>query len=232
MIVTLYPPHFKYIEGLIKNIEKFTLHPKEVILAVSQYNDTFPAVRSDSLNIVLLPTSIKQNASQNRNRGLRVATGEYICIADGDDLIHVKKLELCRDIFKTHPHINLLVHGYDVFNSQSWDYTKRIDSLGAGLDKCSITPSSTNIAVQREGRIHHAHVFFKRSLFENVQYPEDMNSGEDGTFCQNIVHTLGNVYRLDLALIGYRRNCSDIRSDNPKPRRRVYDVKTLRFKWI
>jgi len=233
LIITLYPPHFKYIEGLIKNIECFTLRPREVIMSVSEYDDTFPAVRSDSLKIVLLPTSIKQNASQNRNRALRIATGDYVCMADGDDLIHVRKLELCSDIFKAHPHMNLLVHSYDIFNTRPWNYNKHLDTSTTELDECSVHPNSTNLLIQRKkGRFHHAHAFFKRSVFEKVQYQENIVVGEDGLFCQDVVRTFGNVYRLNLNLIGYRHNVSDNPWECPVLPKRVYDVKTLRFKWI
>ena len=50
LIVTLYPPHFKYIIDLIKNIEQFTLLPSELIISVSEYNNTFPIINSSILN--------------------------------------------------------------------------------------------------------------------------------------------------------------------------------------
>ena len=58
-----------------------------------------------------------------------------------------------------------------------------------------------------EKKIHHAHVFFKRSLFNDIKYTEDIWAirREDGIFCQNILKKFGNVYMIDLPLIGYRK---------------------------
>lgn len=208
LIVTLYPPHFKYIIDLIKHIEQFTLLPTEVIISVSEYNDTFTTINSSILNIKILPINIKQNASQNRNRAINVAIGEYICIADGDDLIHVKKLEICSNIFKNNPEVNLLVHNYATFcvKSHQWDFNKHIDDSDIELHECFINPIGSNISTKQPYDIHHAHVFFKKSIFNYIKYREDIQSErkEDGLFCQDIIRQIGNVYMVDLKLIGYR----------------------------
>lgn len=207
LIITLYPPHFKYIIDLIKNIEQFTLLPTEVIISVSEYNDTFPTIHSSILNIKLLPINIKQNASQNRNRAINVAIGEYICIADGDDLIHVKKLEICSNIFKNNPEVNLLVHNYDTFcvKSRQWDFNKNIDDSAIKLHECFIDSTCSNIATKNCDCVHHAHVFFKKSICNHIKYREGIQyeRKEDGLFCQDIIRQIGNVYMVDLKLIGY-----------------------------
>ena len=208
LIITLYPPHFKYIINLIKTIEQFTLLPNEVIISVSEYNNTFPIINSSILNIKLLPINIKQNAAQNRNRAIQVALCDYICIVDGDDIVHLKKLEICSNIIKNNPEINLLVHNYDNFKQQqSWNYSKNIDDSNIKLYECFINPGCSNLMTKpKEITLHHAHVFFKKSIFKDIKYREDKISErkEDGLFCQDVLRRFGNVYTIDLPLVGYR----------------------------
>lgn len=207
LIVTLYPPHFKYIVDLIKNIEQFTLLPSEVILSVSEYNDTFPTINSSILNIKLLPINIKQNAAQNRNRAIQVALGDYICIVDGDDLVHLKKLEICSNIIKNNPEVTLLLHNYDNFKYQTWNFNKSIDDSNIKLHECFINPLSSNLMTKpTEINIHHAHIFFKKDIFNDIKYREDIfyERKEDGFFCQDVLRRFGNVYMIDLPLVGYR----------------------------
>ena len=208
LIITLYPPHFKYIIDLIKTIEQFTLIPDEVIISVSEYNNTFPIINSSILNIKLLPINIKQNAAQNRNRAIQVTLCDYICIVDGDDIVHLKKLEICSNIIKNNPEINLLVHNYDNFKQQqSWNYSKNIDDSNIKLYECFIDPKCTNIMTKPQVIwIHHAHVFFKKSIFNDIKYREDKISErkEDGLFCQDVLRRFGNVFTIDLPLVGYR----------------------------
>jgi glycosyltransferase involved in cell wall biosynthesis len=206
LIITTYPPHFKYLNDLIKNIDHSTLLPSEVIIAVSEYNDTFPCIQSNILNIKLLPVHCKQNAAENRNRAIRIATGEYICIVDGDDFIHVKKLEICRKIFESDSKVTFLVHNYDTFTT-NWDYNKNIDDTHTKLHECFINSGCCNIMTNNDHPIHHAHVFFKKNLFNEIQYKEDELSyrKEDGIFCQDILNRFGNVYMIDLPLVGYRQ---------------------------
>ena len=202
LIVTTYPPHFKYIIDLIKNIEQFTLLPTEVIIAVSEYNNTFPTINSSILNIKLLNTTIKQNAAQNRNRAVEVALYDYICIVDGDDLVHLKKLEMCSNIIKNNPEVILLLHNYDMFEQQ-WDFNKDIDESNIKLHECFINPTCTNLMTHpKELAITHGHAFFKKNI---VRYREDTWPGEDGLFCQDVLRMFKNVYMIDLPLIGYRR---------------------------
>ena len=207
LIVTLYPPQFNHINYLLKNIEQFTLLPKEVIISVSEYNNTFPVINSNILNIKLLPINIKQNAAQNRNRALKVAMYDYICIVDGDDLVHLKKLEICSNIIKNNPEVNLLLHNYDNFTEQSWNFNKSIDESNIKLHQCVINPTCSNLMTRpKEFGIHHAHVFFKKNIFNQIKYREDIFSvrKEDGLFCQDVLQHFGNVFMIDLPLVGYR----------------------------
>lgn len=207
LIVTLYPPHFKHIDFLIKNIEQFTLLPAEVIISVSEYNNKFPTINSNILNIKLLPINIKQNAAQNRNGALQTAIYDYICIVDGDDLVHLKKMEICSNIIKNNPNVNLLLHNYDKFNEQRWNFDKILDESNIKLHECVINPTCSNLMTQPNGfAIHHAHAFFKKNIFNEIKYREDdSHSGrEDGFFCQDVLRKFGNVYMVNLPLVGYR----------------------------
>lgn len=210
LIITLYPPHFKYIIDLIKNIEQFTLLPAEVIISVSEYNDTIPMINSSTLNIRLLPINIKQNAAQNRNRAINVAIYDYVCIVDGDDLVHLKKLEICSNIVKNNPEVTLLLHNYDFFKEkQIWNINKSIDDSNIKIHECFINPTCTNLMTSpTQLSLHHAHVFFKKSIFNDIKYREDIcyERIEDGLFCQDVLRRFGKVYMIDLNLIGYRNS--------------------------
>ena len=155
-----------------------------------------------------MPIKIKQNAAQNRNRAIQVASSNYICIVDGDDLVHSKKLEICSNIMKNNPEVTLLLHNYDNFKEQSsWNFNKSIDDSNIKLHECFINPGCSNLMKKpKEFAFHHAHVFFKKSIFNDIKYREDKISErkEDGLFCQDVLRRFGNVYMIDLPFTGYR----------------------------
>ena len=209
LIITAYPPHFKYLGGLIKNIENGIVQPDEIIISASETSEAKLSqfIQKNKLNIRIIPTELKQNASQNRNRAIKVANSDYIMIADGDDLVHNRKLEICVKIFKQNPNIQLLLHNYDIF-STDWESDKKLifnenDSKSQIKQIHEKEPNHTNLI--GEFPLHHAHVMFKRSIWPTIQYNEDVRYArrEDGKFCQDILDKLGNVYAIDLPLIGF-----------------------------
>ena len=61
---------------------------------------------------------------------------------------------------------------YDNFKQQqSWNYSKNIDDSNIKLYECFINPGCSNLMTKpKEITLHHAHVFFKKSIFNDIKY--------------------------------------------------------------
>jgi len=214
LVIPTYPPHFKYIFKLLENISNFTVLPYEVIISASSVDNNLRGVLSEihnlsrinhaNLNVKILATDEKQNASQNRNRGCKVAEGDFIMLVDGDDLVHIKKLEICMNVMQKNGNINLLVTNYDTF-SNHWNTNCNLVDPYKRIYECFINPTCTNLYSEPKSAIHHGHVFFKSDIFRVVRYNEKIWPGEDGDFCQRVLKSFGGCYTVDEKLMGYMK---------------------------
>lgn len=119
VIIPVYPPHFRYLEGLINNINAQTCRPKEVIIALSectnelnlQIFDKLKMIKSSEYHLITLPTLDRCTAGVNRNRGAMMATGDYLMFLDADDIYHQQKVEITMNVIGRYQP-NLILHNY------------------------------------------------------------------------------------------------------------------------
>jgi glycosyltransferase involved in cell wall biosynthesis len=126
VIVTAYPPHYHYISNILQHIARQTLAPVEVVLALSEWDDLSHAHyrlewedRKPCEKFVYALTGQQQYAAANRNRGVRLATQEWVVFMDADDIPHPEKLAMTAAFISQYPQIHLLLHSYMTFNDQS-----------------------------------------------------------------------------------------------------------------
>lgn len=95
-----------------------------------------------------------QGVSAARNRGISMATGEWICFLDSDDEWLPKKLQLQADYILSYPNIKL-IHGEEIWirngmrvNPKKKHQKSGGDQFFAGLKLCIISPST--VCLHRE----------------------------------------------------------------------------------
>ena len=204
IVVPSYINDFYCIVDCIKNLSEQTVKPNNIIICVSQINIEqknylFYEINKLNLkfNIIINDINIKQNASQNRNRGIEYCLNytkpDYIMFCDCDDIIHTKKIEYFLYSLNYFNNINLLVHNYAYYN-EYFDiyYSYKIDKDHFYL--CYNSSENTNLYTIPPINIHHGHPIVKLELCNEFKYNECMTSGEDGDFCQRINNKYGNVY--------------------------------------
>ena len=164
---------------------------------INKLNLSFPIIIND--------TSIKQNASENRNRGIEYCLNytmpDYIMFCDCDDIIHTKKIEYFLYYLSINNNINLFLHNYtynvslDIYSSYELNKHK--------LLLCSNNINNTNLCSFPSTDICHGHPIVRTTLCKKIKYNEALTNGEDGDFCQRINNTYGSVYTFTERLMIY-----------------------------
>ena len=169
-----------------------------------------------------------------RNRGLKMAKGEYVAFLDGDDLYIDEKLEKSLNVYQQIPGIDMVFHDVCLINSaginqgatylEAVNFAKHVLSESQKLGKdaflcnkkalfffmCTVvTTILTNSPLIRRKRLADEEVFF----------PEDLTIGEDIDLFFRLIRT-GGVAFINQPLSSYRINPKSV---THRPDRNLYD---------
>jgi len=227
IIVPCFPPHIKYLNKLILNINNQTVLPEEIIVAISEMNNhdgnnlQTDLQENSNIKIIVFPTLNKCTAGMNRNRGVEKANHDYVMFLDADDLYHNQKIEITEKIINKYisqDPPNLIIHSFHwkteccaldniinlndiklIDSNKIYDDTfpTKIRNLSQETGNYGDTNLMTNFP------IHHGVITVKRNVFEKIRYTS-MPSGEDGRLCRDILWHLGNIVVCDAKLMIYQ----------------------------
>jgi len=204
IVIPSYIRDFDCILPCIKNLAKQTVKPNNIIICVSEISNNHKIYLEDEINklqllfkVIINDTPLKQNASENRNRGIEYCLNytkpDYIMFCDCDDIIHTKKIESFIYFYNVmDTNINLFVHNY-AFSHETFDIYSDVI-----LNKNKLLPcysySTLGLYTIPSINIHHGHPTVKLELCKEIKYNETLINGEDCKFCQLINNSYGNVY--------------------------------------
>lgn len=214
IVIPSYINDFECILPCIKNLAEQTVKPNNIIICVSEINNTHKNCLENEINtlnyefnIIIHDTPLKQNASQNRNRGIEYCLNytkpDYIMFCDCDDIIHTKKIDSFIYFYNAmDSNINLFVHDY-ALSQESFDIYGPLIFNKDKLLLCYNLNTCTNLYTIPYTDIAHGYSTVKLELCNNIKFNTQLQSGEDGDFCQRINNKYGNVYSYTEKLINY-----------------------------
>ncbi len=129
-----------------------------------------------------------QGVATARNRGLTLASGEYVHFVDGDDQIEANSYVCIKELAERNP---------DVIKFDDYRVEPYRTIIAEGkLHEIGITFSGTIEEFVHQYGIHVSAVFFwfrRRFLLDNNIFFENYKLGEDGLFCLRVLHQYSNT---------------------------------------
>lgn len=114
----------RYVKAAIKSILEQTYKNIELVLADDHStDDTIMIARAVAeqyphRSIKILVNDKNLGITANCNVGLKVCTGEFICLFAADDLMYAEKIESQVDLMIDNPNSSLSYHGVDILNDE------------------------------------------------------------------------------------------------------------------
>lgn len=91
------------------------------------------AATDSRVQVLSLETNVGVTAA--RNRGLRLATGKYVCFVDSDDWIAPNSMQEICEVFSSHPQTDCVLFDLYLLDERgSWPYPMRAFEVMTGKD--------------------------------------------------------------------------------------------------
>ncbi|CAE7674843.1 gyg-1, partial [Symbiodinium sp. CCMP2456] len=196
------------LRDLLETVLEQTLHPLEVVLALSDASTAEATALERKLTRVLgsIPLIVdavegSASAAENRDRGLRRARGDILSVFDADDLMHPQRIELISKAFFSTPGLKMLLHSYyPLFNNSQIRTCVRYDLT----DRLRVLPSRDLLMMDQVSQAVHMHdmvheIFnsgaaMRREVVEQYTYnatPEAATREDDSGFTRAVVRGYG-----------------------------------------
>jgi glycosyltransferase involved in cell wall biosynthesis len=177
-------------------------HPEKIKIALSEKNTGIPG---------------------NFNRGLKLRTGEFTAMLDGDDVMLPAKIETQVALMQAHPKANGCYHDADVFESETGQSLGRYSLLYNGTTRLS------------QGHIHQwlkpryailqSSQMYRSSACPPHGYDERLRHYSEFLYCIETLRT-GTLLATEDVLVRYRRHARNV-TDDPAARQRAREYELL-----
>jgi len=199
VVVPCYPPHQKYIPRILEQLNKQSIKPDEIIVALSEVTveETLSQLKEWSqltdIPLQVVGQPIKALAAVNRNFGALHATTDYIVFLDADDQYHIKLIETLKK------YIEFLKPDAILYHLSESELTDDIEShkfySSSELFKNVFPDSKFNELNEEYNRnpqlelptpIHHGHICVKYESW--LEFPqEDLINREDAVWIRKLL---------------------------------------------
>lgn len=231
VIVPTVGRHDKYLPKLLFNLRNENRFIGEVIIVRSALRSIFGGgyrlffylmrilLRLD-FDIKVLTCVEQQTAGQNRNNGWQKARFQFTAFVDADDVYHRQRLRIIAELLQDYPYANLILHLYS-FSKLNNNYVplQVSDVIPSGSIRTSLSaefrnqsesqliPGYFNLSAKgyygETLNIPQGHATVRTSLRDLMMYSE-LQKGEDGLFCSEILVNYGQVFIISRDLSFYR----------------------------
>ena len=196
----------KYIEKSIISICVQDFSNYEIIIVNDGTKDDSMKIVDSVLSKYDIPYLIinQKNAGMSaaRNAGLKVATGEYVCFIDSDDIMDKRYISKLYTLAKNEDQSVCFCDFEDVFE------TNRFGSSGYDQGNCIITRNDLLINfLKRKYKIHACALLINREMLinDNMFFNEDLRFGEDNNFMWRLFPKLTSIGYVKAPLYKYLR---------------------------
>ena len=132
------------------------------------------------------------------NKGIELATGEYVARMDADDVALPQRLEFQKKYFDKHPETDVLASTIIFINEAG-------ESTGTWqLDRDTINSSAIKSAMIRENCIAHPTIMCRKSLLEKFKYRTSGMHIEDYDLWLRLLNRGYHFAKIDTPLLYYR----------------------------
>ncbi len=201
----------KYIAYTVKSLQEQTYHNIEIIIINDGSKDNTIDIinelaRQDS-RIKIYSNDKNHGLSYTTNKGIALASGEYIVQADHDDLSLPNRIEVCYNFLENNQDITG-VSGRVKHIDSSVKSPKTIDNrqavVSAGYEK-------VNCEACWGGIISNPTIMYRKSITENIKEPYNVTYkvSADMDFFEKTLSKGAKWVCLDNILIEYRRHSSN-----------------------
>jgi glycosyltransferase involved in cell wall biosynthesis len=194
----------EYIREAIDSILNQTFRDFELLIILdSKTSDLSKDIIKTYMDkrIRLIENKKSMNLSELRNKGLRLAKGEYIAIMDADDISYPNRLEVQYKYMEKNPDVGIV---------GSWNEV--IDDVGRVIEFWNGNHSSEDIYYILNFRncLTHCSTLFRKDLVvNNGGYNETMNLSEDYEL-YNRISKIARIYQIQQPLVKWRRHNNSI----------------------
>lgn len=197
-----------YLARCIDSILKQTYSNLEIILVDDGATDCSGEIvdRYAGLDNRIIPIhKINGGLSDARNAGIDIATGDYICFVDSDDLIHPQYVETLLDL--------CVSNDCDVAQCRFESSTEETFSENSGTGEVTFYDSigilNAIYSALNVETIVAWNKLYKRELFEQIRYPKG-RIHEDEATSYKLFYKAQKVARIDKVLYLYYQNAGSI----------------------
>lgn len=210
IIIPCVPKHLKYIPKLLKSIDNQTMKPNKVIIELSEalntnkhYEDKYKRYLNN-IKLEFDGNNIKQNAAENRNRGIynllsnNINNDDYILFMDADDKMCKNKIKRMIFIMKKY-NASLGLHAYSYDNCSKGNIVKNPEEMAEINKKCN-----NHIHIDCLN-IHHGHITVSGDIIKKIKYniSNQYRRSEDSKFVRDVFDNNFNVVYTDDVLSLY-----------------------------
>tara|TARA_B100000482_G_C12607895_1_gene297832 strand:+ start:1242 stop:1916 length:675 start_codon:yes stop_codon:yes gene_type:complete len=202
--------HATHIGNLLTSIEKQTLPPKEIIIAMSEADDetceSWKKQITDmtTLNIQIDCVARKAYAAENRNRGGELCTSNIISFMDTDDTMSHDRLETVVSKMTEYT-ADAFLHNFNM-NKKCSGGSGKTYTAGKLRDVHNHQKNNNGpIHLNMNPMPHHGHFTVRKHVFEDLKQDESeqYRRSEDSEYVRRVIDHGHDTIFTDLCLSDY-----------------------------
>jgi glycosyltransferase involved in cell wall biosynthesis len=178
----------KYLEEAVTSVLNQSFKDFELIIINDGSNDKSLEIalhlskKDERVKVIDLKKNVERSAA--RNRGLKIAKGEYIAFLDGDDLYHKDKLKKQVEFLEKNKEVDVTWGKFKLFGLD--DRENVLLEKTEGLKEILMKRAKEDIDNLRvgdffglKGSLSGADMMIRRKVFEKVRFDEKLKGHED-----------------------------------------------------
>jgi glycosyltransferase involved in cell wall biosynthesis len=197
--------HAPHLPGLLELYEQQTVLPDEIVISLSEVpqvpEDIITKIRESvwRFPVILITSTEKQFAGENRNNAAQQATGTILVCQDADDIPHPQRIEIIKYFFE-HYEVDHLMHQWtklgphDELRFSRYQDLSKISHMYLYLK---------NFKLINKNRFTNGNIAIRKHVFEKVKWSKAPR-GQDTKFNHDVYKQFEHCIGIKASLLYYR----------------------------